>query len=303
MVRLLPEQCFRPDGTLNPAFAGSRPVIIGRNAFVLYKSHDSFEQYPPLEEWRVRRLLRGGLEVPSRGRNVVDTGEYILRLSSQGEERPERIDGPPQGIFATEYASPDVNYLCKCMLALLTVTSADSPYQLDSAKHVVAILEAAGFYDLSAMQTRGVLTNGVTTCPLCLREINYATLHETVAFGSAEGLSNAAAQDSGATRSTSVNLFHVRPLMYHSLVHTPDNVGWGHAICNTRLGQRHCYNLAELMSHGDAVVVHSPGGHQEQIGWASPERSMIRSSTGQVWVRVTDPIVTGEEAVAEEGDG
>ena len=62
--------------------------------------------------------------------------------------------------------------------------------------------------------------------PVCLITLSYSELHDTVSFDDAEGLTNAA-----------VNLFHLQPLLYDELTHTPRNVGWGHAVCNTRLGQ------------------------------------------------------------------
>ena len=99
-----------------------------------------------------------------------------------------------------------------------------------------------------------------------MRFIKYEELHKMVSFEDASGLANAAMQVVGATRSTIVNLFHLEPLVYRSLVHIPQNVAWGHAVCNTRLGQRRCYSLAELIAMNRKVGVVREEG-VETFGW------------------------------------
>src|SRR5205085_792314 len=107
-------------------------------------------------------------------------------------------------------------------------------------------LEDAGLADFGSYEMRGVLRHGLTACPLCLRIVRYEQLHTLVSFDEETGLINASVQVAGATRSTAVNLFHLIPLVYGSLQHVARAVAWGHANCNTKLGQRRCYSLAEL---------------------------------------------------------
>ena len=98
-------------------------------------------------------------------------------------------------------------------------------------------------------------------------------------------LSNASIQIEGATRSTIVNLFHLDPLNYTSIEHIPETVAWGHATCNTRLGQRRCYPLQELVDAGNKIGILSESGI-ESFGWISPDWEMIRSPEGSVWIRL-----------------
>ena len=92
-------------------------------------------------------------------------------------------------------------------------------------------------------------------------------------------------QVAGATRSTAVNLFHLEPLIYAESRHTPMLVAWGHATCNTRLGQRHCYSLKELQAEGVKVAT-VDGTAVSTFGWISRNYEMIRSPEGSVWIRI-----------------
>jgi hypothetical protein len=100
-----------------------------------------------------------------------------------------------------------------------------------------------------------------------------------------EGLENAGTQVAGATRSTIVNLFHLEPLRYDRLDHAPSAIAWGHATCNTKLGQRRCYSVAELTRDGEKVGLVREEGI-ETIGWMSPNFEMMRSPKGAVWIRI-----------------
>ena len=108
-------------------------------------------------------------------------------------------------------------------------------------------------------------------------------------FEGENGEDNAADQVEGATRSTVVNLFHLTPLKYSSISHIPSNVGWGHHICNTRLGQRACLSLAELITLNRKVAVLSDGSdYLETLGWISDDDQMIRSPKGAVWIQIVN---------------
>ena len=132
-------------------------------------------------------------------------------------------------------------------------------------------------------------------CPLCLRVLKYEQLHSTISYEDEAGLLNAAAQVKGATRSTEVNLFHLIPLVYGSLQHSPSFVAWGHAHCNTRLGQRRCFSLAELQAMQLKVGILREEG-LETIGWISEDYKMIRSAQGAVWVQLSDDMSPEELA-------
>jgi hypothetical protein len=292
VIRLLPEQYFEAPGTPRGEFLREgAEVIVGTNAFVLYRTHESFRQYPPLEGWRVRTLFRDGTEVRDRRGEVQDSGHYILRLTRLGENR-RSFDGPPQGIFATEYADEETNYLSKCVLAWLIIQTSGSPYTLTQAPHLRAILSTGELDDVNGYEYRGVIRHGLCCCPLCTRFIRYAELHDTITFDGEDALANAAAQVEGATRSTVVNLFHLSPLVYHSLTHIPQNIAWGHAVCNTHLGQRRCYSIAELVEMDRKVGIISEQGI-ETFGWISEDWQMIRSPDGAVWIQLNGDAVEG----------
>jgi hypothetical protein len=104
-------------------------------------------------------------------------------------------------------------------------------------------------------------------------------------YEASAGTENAAEQVEGATRSTIVNLFHLLPLKYDSIIHIPQNIAWGHHDCNTKLGQRLCYSLAELQEMDWKVGVIKPEGI-ETFGWISTDFLMIRSPLGAVWIQI-----------------
>lgn len=293
VVRLFPEQYFDTPGTPKAEFLGAdADVVVGTNAFVLYRTYESLEHLPPPDGWEVRHLSFEGKEVSRRSRYVEDTGEYVKRLASTGP-KPEQHEGPPQGIFAPEYANEEQNYRAKCVLAWLIITTYGSPYITDQAQHLRLILDDTGLADFGAYETRGVMRHGMTACPLCLHIVRYEELHTLVTFNEEVGLINAAAQVEGATRSTEVNLFHLIPLVYGSLQHVASAVAWGHAHCNTKLGQRPCYSLADLQDMNLKVGILREEGI-DTIGWISEDYSMIRSSMGAVWIQLSGNMTPDE---------
>lgn len=293
VIRLLPEDFFVSARQPKAEFlrAGSL-VKVGVNAFILYRSHSSLKKYPPMPSWRVRSLFTPGLgRSTKRGRAAKDRGHYIIRLSKIGPLNA-RSEGPPQGLFATEYADSNTNFLCKCVLAWLTIKTSGSPYTASQASHLEAILRAEDLLDADAYDFRGAMRHGLTSCPLCLRTLRYDELHGTISFSDESGTINASQQASDITRSTVVNLFHLKPLIYKELVHVPRNVAWGHAICNSRLGQRRCYSLREMIEMGRKVAV-IEGEIHHTFGWMSSDDVMIRSPDGAVWVQLNGDISDG----------
>jgi hypothetical protein len=286
VIRLLPEQYF--DGPNSPKqefLTTDASVRVGENAFVLYRTHDVFDRLPPLANWQIRALLKNGQPVSRRGPDVQDIGHYVLRIPTHGD-RPKRAEGPPQGVFAPEYADENTNFLSKCVLAWLIIQTSGSPYTMTQALHLRSILRNENLDNVEMYERNGALKRGLTSCPLCLRFLSYREFHATVSFAAQDGLTNAGEQIEGATRSTIVNLFHLMPLLYHELTHVPSNIGWGHAVCNTRLGQRPCYSLQQLLDMNLKVGIVREEGEIETFGWISTDWLMIRSPNGAVWMQL-----------------
>lgn len=284
VIRLLPEQAFAGKGEINPALQErAPPVVVGENAFVLYRTVAQMEELPPLRDWTPRALQKaGGTPSPRRGANVNDVGHYVLRASDAGKKSV----GPPQGIFAPEYATREENYLSQCVLAWLVVCTQDSPYVVDGqADHLRAILQHAGLLDESRFERLGVTRTGITACPLCLELLTHEDLHRTADFSEASALRNAPEQLDGTTRSTVLNLFHLDPMTYHEARHGPKNVAWGHAICNTELGQRKCFSLADLRE-GGIKIGYLREGSFVSFAFMSSGFEFMRSLTGSVWIRI-----------------
>ncbi len=280
VVRVLPEQCFEGPGRLSPDLAAAG-VSVGQNAFVLYRTRESFGELPPLDDWEPRGLEKNGEIVTNRGSGAIDTGEYVLRFSNPTEKL-----GPPQGIFAPEYASEWDNELSQAVLAWLICQSIDAPYASNEAEALARYISQIDetLLDPERLTHESILRGGTTVCPLCGREVRYSEFHQTLDLSDAFGLANAGLQVEGATRSTIINLFHLKPLIYDSeLHHRPDSVAWGHAICNTLLGQRRCIPLAELVESGMEL---KPVDRSRT--YASRDGQMIRTEGGGVWIRLVE---------------
>ena len=164
----------------------------------------------------------------------------------------------------------------------------DSPYNEEDFQHLIAILNHHNLINIAHLEEKAILKNSTTCCPLCEQTIIYEQLHEMVSFEGASGLANSQEQVAGATRSTSVNLFHMIPLVYETLEHKPNQVAWGHAICNTRLGQRECLPLSRLKREGTPIGVINEDSNLEGLGWISDNKEFIRTEDGQVWIKITE---------------
>ena len=303
VVRLLPEQYFQSSGVPRLEFLqpGS-PIEVGKNAFVLYRTHSAYKQFPPLAGWQIRHLEKGEEITAKRGKGIQDKGHYVLRIATAGAGEGKLNEGSPQGLFAPEYADRETNYLCTCVLAWLIIHTGGSPYTTTQASHLKRILAQADLLDESRYEYKGVLRHGLCSCPLCLRLLRYEQLHEIVSFEDAVGNDNAAEQVEGATRSTIVNLFHILPLRYNSIRHVPENVAWGHAVCNTRLGQRPCHSLAELIDMDLKVGIIKEEGI-ETFGWISSDYEMIRSPLGAVWIQLSRDMDGDDFTPPQMGEG
>ena len=287
VIRLYPEQYFESVNTPKQDFiSGDHSwIIIGENAFILYRTHESLKSLPPLPEWSIRRLEKNGTIVNKRGQDVRDIGHYVLRIPNLGQQKGIK-EGEPQGLFAPEYADQEINYFCKCVLAWLIIHTFSSPYTATQAKHLQAILAQAGLLDDEIYEYKGVMRHGLSCCPLCLKVIEYNSLHDIITYEDDGTSANAAEQIEGATRSTIINLFHLEPLVYCYIAHLPNSVAWGHHTCNTKLGQRRCFSLSEIIEMDLKVGILRPDGI-ETFGWISNDYEMIRSPLGAVWIRIS----------------
>ena len=293
VIRIFPDQYFSATHTVKPEVLANG-VIVGENAFVLYRTYDQLGSFPPMPEWQVRHLENAdGDAVNRRGAGVIDRGHYVLRIAAHGT-RPEVVEGPPQGIFAPEYCDQESNFLSKALLAWLITRTVDSPYLTVQGEWLEAILTAEGILDTESFERRGLTRNGLTNCPLCLKQIRYPELNDTISFTEEEALLNAGAQVLNATRSTVVNLFHVQPLTYSDVCHNAQNVAWGHAICNTKLGQRRCFSVQELEELGIKIGTFRDGQFQT-FAWASQSFEMLRSPRGAVWIMITSDHLTADD--------
>lgn len=297
VIRLFPDQYFDGPGQVKPAFGQPNAPQVGVDAFVLYRTHYQLAHFPPLPGWNVRSLSLNGVPVTERVAGAIDAGEYVLRIAAHGNNAA-RSEGPPQGIFAPEYATANTNYLAKCVLAWLTAHTVDSPYVAAQAQHLEEVLQDAGLFQPREWEAMGLLRSGHTTCPLCMKHIRYSELHDQVSFADEASLLNASEQVLNATRSTVVNLFHMVPLTYSDIEHIPQNVAWGHAVCNTKLGQRKCYPLFELMNDGSKVGIVDGEGVISTFGWISRNLEIIRSPAGAVWIRIVEDHFSPEDQAA-----
>lgn len=294
VYRLFPEQYFEAPGQPKPIFADPAMPRPGIDAFVLYRTHHQLIQLPPPPEWTPRSLTLNGSAINQRAAGAVDHGEYVLRISAHGST-PAQIAGAPQGIFAPEYANVISNYLSKCVLAWLTIHAVGSPYVASQADHLEEIMAHYGVLDSTKWEALGLVRGGSTSCPLCLKLIKYNELHDQISFSEENSLMNAAEQVDNSTRSTIVNLFHMIPLVYSDIEHVPENVAWGHANCNTKLGQRVCHPIPELIAKGRKIGSLDVEGNISTFGWASENLEMIRSPAGAVWIRIVEDHLSADE--------
>lgn len=293
VIRLFPSQYFSAKHTVIDEFVNNPSVIVGENAFVLYRTYEDLEALPPLPDWKIRSILKynnktGKYDIPSLDRrgNIIDSGHYLLRISNSGTNKKQnRFEGPAQGIFAPEYTDANTNFLCQAVLAWLIIKTEGSPYSEENFEHLKAILQKHDLLNSPHYENDYIMHNGKTTCPLCQRVIIHSELNELISFDDEEGLTNSTEQV-GSTRSTKINLFHMVPLCYSTLENIPTQVSWGHATCNTRLGQRQCISYHDLLKTNIEVIINQ-GQREHLLGYANASKSFVRSANGDVWIRIS----------------
>lgn len=293
VIRIFPSQYFTGKHTVNKDFIDNPLVSVGENAFVLYRTYEDYETLPPLPEWKIRSVLKYNkqtqkYDIPSDNRrgDIIDCGHYLLRISNSGTNKKQnQFEGPAQGIFAPEYADANTNFLCQAVLAWLIIKTENSPYNECDFEYLKAILQKHGLLNSPHYENEHIMHDGKTTCPLCQRVIMHKDLNELISFDDEEGLTNSTKQV-GSTRSTKVNLFHMVPLCYSSLENIPTQVSWGHATCNTRLGQRRCFSYHDLLNTNIKVEI-DKGQDKQLLGYTNENQNFIRSKNGDVWIRIS----------------
>jgi len=152
VIRVFPSQYFSSKHVISDDFINNRSVIVGENAFVLYRTYEDFENLPPLPDWQIRSILKFDKKtktysIPSNDRrgDIIDCGHYLLRISNSGTNKKQnRFEGPAQGIFAPEYADANTNFLCQAVLAWLIIKTDNSPYKEADYEHLKAIIVLDG---------------------------------------------------------------------------------------------------------------------------------------------------------------
>lgn len=248
VIRLFPSQYFSKKHIVKEEFKNNPSIVVGSNAFVLYRTYEDFESLPPLPDWQIRSILKYDKKtkthcIPSNDRrgDIIDRGHYLLRISNSGTNKKQNLfEGPAQGIFAPEYADANTNFLCQAVLAWLIIKTENSPYKENDFEHLKAILEKHHLLHSPHYENNYILHNGKTTCPLC----------------------------------------------YSSLENIPTQVAWGHATCNTRLGQRQCFSYHSLLQTDLTIEIHN-GQERRFLGYTNAEQNFIRSQNGDVWIRIS----------------
>jgi hypothetical protein len=203
------------------------------------------------------------------------------------------------------------NSLCQAFLAWLIRFTRCHPYSGSDFEVLKEFLDKADpqLTDRHRLEHAGIVVDGEARCPLCLRPLLWEELHKILDLTEVTGLANAQIQITGATRSTAINLFHMRPLLYgRTLHHKPLLVAWGHAVCNTLLGQRACVSLHDMQAAGFALFREG----KRPWGYSASDESMLRSEDHGTWAQLVErglpdvPLIDalGSEAVIdEESDG
>ena len=62
-------------------------------------------------------------------------------------------------------------FLSQLLLVWLIVKTDDSTYANQDLTHIESILSDHGLLDIDSMEKNGVISNGITSCPLCKKTI------------------------------------------------------------------------------------------------------------------------------------
>ena len=287
VVRLFVNQAFNQNGKLNIIKNQFVNLVIGENCFVLYRSYEELSKFPPLSNWSTREhFSKDNKKSKTRTFDGYDKGHYILRIPALGGStkvtKKKKYEGIAQGFFAPEYSTPEFEYLVRLQLVFLIFQSENNPYTKNQSLHIKKILKKYNYADIKRFKYYGAIDkNEKLACPLCLKKIKYNDLHRTADYTENSQSGNAVIQNTYTTRSTQVNVFHMRPLVYGSIEHKPYQVFWGHHHCNTNLGQNRCFSLEEIKQFKKYGKI-----KKEKI-FADNSNSSIRDEKGNYYIKIT----------------
>ena len=160
--------------------------------------------------------------------------------------------------------------------------SENNPYKQEHGLHIKKILKKYNCLDIEKFKYYSAIdSNKKLTCPLCLKKIKYEDLHRTADYSDNSHSENAVTQNVYTTRSTQVNVFHMRPLVYGSVEHKPYQVFWGHHHCNTNLGQNRCFSLEEIKQFK------KDGKIKNEKIFADNSQKSIRDEKGNYYIKIT----------------
>ena len=287
VVRLFVNQAFDENKRLHVIKNKFVDLVIGKNCFVLYRSYEELSNFPPLRNWSIREhFSKDNKKSKTRTFDGYDKGHYILRTPAQGGStkvtKLKRYEGIAQGFFAPEYSTSEFDYLVRLQLVYLIMQSENNPYKPEHGLHIKKILKKYNCLDIEKFKYYSAIdSNKKLTCPLCLKKIKYEDLHRTADYSDNSHSENAVTQNVYTTRSTQVNVFHMRPLVYGSVEHKPYQVFWGHHHCNTNLGQNRCFSLEEIKQFK------KDGKIKNEKIFADNSQKSIRDEKGNYYIKIT----------------
>ena len=85
VIRLFPSQYFSAKHVVHNIFVNNESVIVGENAFILYRTYEDFDKFPPLPDWKIRSILK--LNNPGWNPSPVQRMEIINPFSRKSRFR------------------------------------------------------------------------------------------------------------------------------------------------------------------------------------------------------------------------
>lgn len=239
----------------------SRGLYLGENVLLFYETRNQWNTYnPELIGWSA-----------AKSRQAPLGGHYVARVPAitSAKDSGKIIRGfnttsfKGAGIRIYEYASSNTNSHCRLQLEALywlclysdTVAIKNGMSVADATArklYIQAACQKLNLLDIARLtEARIINRNGVTICPLCLKEL------------SSQGFFNRLEQAQGREvpdlTITQLNLFHIEELRYGVYNHKPYNLGWGHHHCNVVVKDSGIMETLEWM-HG-VVQMNIDDGH------------------------------------------
>lgn len=209
-------------------------LALGVNALVFYETREQWDKNNPVKlKWKPAsnrtRPLGGQYLARIPATTATDGGDKIIRGFSD-------TSGKGAGIRVYEYASANINNLCRLQLETLywlcedaeTVASQNGMSATDAVQRkniILSICSEKGLLDFERLiASRALNKKRKTICPLCLEELS--------GNGFFSRMQQAKGREVPDITVTEINLFHIEELRTGVYNHRPYNVGWGHHHCN-----------------------------------------------------------------------